>query len=153
MIGALYDALRAELPAVPILLGAQGLAEHAAPPRIVLVPGGEVLEPPTKAGLLQGDGPQTLERPIYTRRSTLSLYLWGRDYGEVEGMLTEVANALHRRYAGLVVPRRGEWIEGGAISLGVAYRLEAEAAIPVSRRDRYVVLESLAMQCARLEGG
>lgn len=142
MLEPLLGLLVQELPAVPIYLGAAGLDQHASPPRIVVVPEGERLEPPTAMSW-----PKTEGQVLYTRRVELSLYLWASSYADVEGMLDEVLTALRKRLGPIAQPRGGEWIEGGAIALGVAYRLRLEVVTPVQMRERYVTLESLALQC------
>ena len=142
MIAEFVQALAQELPAVPIYVGLAGLDEHAHPPRLVVVPERETLEAST-----QYTFPAPAGRPFYARRVRLSLYLWASTYSDVEGMLAEVLTALRKRLGTLAQPRDGEWVEGGAIALGVAYRLGLEVVAPVEGRERYVVLEQLAMQC------
>ena len=142
MIAEFIQVLAQELPAVPIYVGLAGLDEHAHPPRLVVVPERETLEAPT-----QYTFPAPTGRPLYARRVRLSLYLWANAYSDVEGMLAEVLTALRKRLGTLAQPRDGEWVEGGAIALGVAYRLGLEVVAPVEGREQYVILEQLAMQC------
>ncbi len=77
----------------------------------------------------------------------LSLYLWASTYSDVEGMLAEVLTALQAAARHPRPAAGGEWVEGGAIALGVAYRLGLEVVAPVEEQEQYVVLEQLAMEC------
>jgi hypothetical protein len=142
VIAEFVQTLARELPAVPIYVGLAGLDEHAHPPRLVVVPERETVEPPTSHTF-----PPLSGRPIYVRRVRLSLYLWASTYSDVEGMLAEVLTALRQRLGAVAQPRDGEWMEGGAIALGVAYRLGLEVVAPVEEQEQYVVLEHLAMEC------
>lgn len=113
MLTEFVALLAQELPAVPLYLGAAALDEHASPPRIVVVPEGERLEPPTAMAW-----PPEAGQVLYTRRVELSVYLWAHSYADVEGMLDEVLTALRKRLGPLAQPRGGEWIEGGRLPLG-----------------------------------
>lgn len=142
MLTEFVALLAQELPAVPLYLGATALDEHASPPRIVVVPEGERIEPPTALAWPPADG-----QVLWTRRVGLALYLWAHSYQDVEGMLDEVLTAIRKRLGGVVQVVSGEWVEGGAVALGVAYRLRVELPTPVVMRKQYVVLEQLVMQC------
>lgn len=147
MIAQLRDTLIAELPSVPIYLGADGLAQDARPPRIVIVPEGDDFAPPTPL-----QWPTPTGRSLYTRRARVAVWLWATSYTDVEGMLDEVLTALRKRLGNAVEALAGEWIEGGAIALGVAYRLLIVVRAPVEVQETYATLDAIAQTCAVMEG-
>lgn len=143
MITEFVSALTGHLPAVPIYLGDAALDENARPPRLVVVPVAEEMAPPTGISW-----PTPTGKPIYARRVRLALYIWAESWAEVEGALAEVLTAIRKLFGPIATPERGEWVQGGAIAYGVAYRLELTLTTPVEEARQYVILESLALTCA-----
>ncbi|UZX16556.1 hypothetical protein KQ693_05870 [Thermus sp. PS18] len=146
MIRVLYQALRDSLPpGTPLYLGTEALDQNGVPPRLVLVPEQERFTPPGPPFYLDADG----DRPFAVREVGFSLYLWGAGWDETEAMLHE-ALSLARALPLPLSWEGGEWIEGGQLALGVAYRLRGVYRVGVGMRARYGTLEAIAQQCAGL---
>jgi len=152
MIQELFNALVAKLPpGTPLKLGAEEWERHTSPPLIVLIPrsvnfGAAV----GGGGPVQGPmGEQRVKRSLLTRVETFEVLIWGKDYAEVEQVSDELTQALWAETHGSLGMLGGEWVEeaGSVTRLGHVLRLRFAVERPVTRAERWAVLEKWAKEC------
>lgn len=143
MITVFYQELVNELPqGTPIYLGTEYLAEHNAPPRIVMVP---TTESYTMAAKPVGKGESNL-KPLWSRKTRVSFYLWASSYDTVDGLITELATAINK-VAPPAVFLEGSYEVAGWASAGVVYRFDVELETFVTRSETYVVIQQVVGDC------
>lgn len=147
MITNLYQELVLELPAgTPIYLGAEYLNQHDAPPRIVMVPSTDTFKRTQKPVSREF----TTGRPLWSRVSRVSFYLWAASYELIDALLAELSTAINA-----VVPA-AEYIEGayeeeGWVSAGYVYRFDMDIETFVVVAETYAVIEQIAGDCGMAE--
>ena len=147
MIQELFNALVEKLPpGTPLRLGAEEWERHTSPPLIVLIPRGVSFMPAMGGG---GYVQERVERSFLTRVETLEVLIWGKDYAEVEQVSDELTQALWAETHGSLMMLGGEWVEetGGVTRLGHVLRMRFAIERPVTRTERWVVLEKWAKEC------
>jgi len=147
MIQELFNALVEKLPpGTPLKLGAEEWERHTSPPLIVLIPRGVNFTPAIGGG---GYVQERVERPLLTRMEIFEVLVWGRDYAEVEQVSDELTQALWAEAHGSLSMLGGEWVEepGGVTRLGHVLRLRFVVERPVTKAERWVVLEKWAEEC------
>ena len=152
MIQELFNALVEKLPpGTPLRLGAEEWERHTSPPLIVLIPRGVSFGAAVGGGgFVQGSmGEQRVERSLLTRVETFEVLIWGKDYAEVEQVSDELTQALWAETHGSLMMLGGEWVEetGGVTRLGHVLRMRFAIERPVTRTERWVVLEKWAKEC------
>lgn len=132
--------MQVQMPAVKV--GAQAIHAQDAPPRIVWVPGEEVIGPSEGQG---GDGVVN-PRPLFTRRLSLHAHIWAVDIDAAELLINHLVAAVHDVAFGAYVAKSGTWLHNAAdvTAHGVVYVLTLELKIPITReRDITQVVETV----------
>ena len=108
---------------------AGSLAQYGAMPEIAAEPS-EAVE--SFSGT-RGAGAAGQPRSLWTRHARVTVRLWHEDEPKTEELLQHFISAVHRVAAGSYRPVGGRWFTGGAMTKGIAYALEMEFDIPVTR--------------------
>jgi hypothetical protein len=111
------------------------VVRHAAPPRIVVVPTTETIEPAQEIGRQDIPG-GSATRQLYHRELRCEIYCWGRDRTEAQDLLHNTIVALHHGVQGSYRLGQGEWRNEredtfSDLLLGDMLMLEAFVHIPV----------------------
>lgn len=149
MIGQLVAELQALVPGLPVLLGAEALAEHASPPRIVCVPTSATYAAPEAGG---GVGPRgaLVPRALWERTEHVDWYVWADDYEQAEQASDELAAALRAVAGSSVDLVDGQWLhatDAQWLHRGRVYVLRSRIRRPVPRVEQWGVLERWAKEC------
>lgn len=144
MIIELYNDLLTRLPpGTPLYLGRQYLAQHDAPPRLVLIPLLERFNPPDRPQPQPG-------RVLWMREVVMELHVWGQDYAQVEGVLGEAVTALQASLGTALRLENATWEPEGWDKLGTVLALTFSVTAPILRSETFVVLEQIAHECGGL---
>ncbi|AZF88284.1 hypothetical protein [Meiothermus phage MMP17] len=144
MIIELYNDLLTRLPpGTPLYLGRQHLAQHDAPPRLVLAPILERFNPPDRPQPQPG-------RVLWMREVVLELHLWGQDHAQVEALLDEAVTALQASLGTALRLEDASWEPEGWDKLGTVLVLSFSVAAPILRSETFVALEQIAQECGGL---
>lgn len=133
MLSGIVEAFREELarPEVEVLLGADHVAAHGKPLRIVWVPVSDYFSPPARVG---GN-----PRQLYTRNASVTLHIWGADLEATEQLLHDTVAALYRTVSapGLEL-QPTQWLDdkGGLVQHGEVVLLNIALQIPVFDQPR-----------------
>lgn len=126
------------LPVPTYLVGADKLYNLDAPPRIVWVPGREVIAGPHAQG---GDGVSN-PRPLRTRHAQVQVHVWGAhatdaalDLGVTEVLANHLVAAINDVCHGAWDTHSASWDTGQASTTrkGMVYVLDLELQIPFTR--------------------
>jgi hypothetical protein len=125
IVEQMQASLAAAYPEVSFNFGMRGLETQGTPPEIVWVPASRTFEASETFG--------TNPRALWTRRTRLSVYLWGADFGATEDLEDAVIRAAHAAAYGSYEiegsnPEPGEWTQHGE-----SIRLDLAFMIPVDR--------------------
>lgn len=143
MITTLYQELVNELPAgTPIFLGTEYMAEHNAPPRIVMIPSTETY---TMAAKPVGKGESNL-KPLWSRTTRVTFYLWASSYDTVDGLIRDLATAINQ-VAPPAVFIEGSYEIAGWASAGVVYRFDVQLETFVTRAETYATILNIVGDC------
>lgn len=129
-------------PIPEFLLGADQIARHSAPPRVVWVPTVEAIRGPHAQG---GDGVKN-PRPLRTRHAAVQAHVWGEDIPACEALANHLVAAIHDVCHGVHDEVRGDWTVGQAAAnrKGWLYVLEWEVQIPFTRElDVYATVTTM----------
>lgn len=111
--------------------------KYGKPRRIVVEYGSEGFGGPRGAGASGYPG------TLWTRRSLVTVELWGNDLDDAEVLLGHFVAALHDAAHGSYELAGGQWLAGGVSAKGVAYALRVELQIPITREpDTYATITS-----------
>jgi hypothetical protein len=121
------NAVSAEIPGVPSLIGAEHLAANATPPRLVWVPTTDRFDGAEKGG--------SISRSMRTRVAGVDLHIWGDDLAAAETLLHQAVSAVHRVAYGSYEVLAGRWLtdDGRELLLkGRVYVLSLAVRMPVT---------------------
>lgn len=132
-------------PAV-VQFGAEFVAEHNEPPRVVFVPGEDTYGPPNyvQAASTSPGGGQN-PRPIATRYEGATLYIWAGaslnpdgtqqlrdDYAALGALINQTVLSIHRANPGNYTIGRGRNInKPTAVRRGLVYELDITVQVPI----------------------
>lgn len=143
MITALFQELLDELPeGTPLYLGTEYMAEHNAPPRIVMVPTTETY---TMTAKPVGKDVSNL-KPLWSRKTRISFYLWATGYDTIDGLIGDLATAINE-VAPPAVFLEGSYEVAGWASAGIVYRFDVELETFVTKSETYVTIERVIGDC------
>lgn len=137
-ISDVLTSVQALLPAEwTFATGAHAVREAGAPPRVVWVPVGGNIAPPTPQGYRDTTNP----RPLWTRSVNLVAHVWGPDFEATEDMVEAIARALYATCSHHSVQLTSEqWVaEDATARLGDVCLLGFTLAIPVTREPDLTV--------------
>jgi hypothetical protein len=126
IVAEMQAALAAAYPTATINTGQRWLDTHGAPPEIVFVPRARTFLPADK----HAHNP----RALWTRRSPLSVYVWGSDFAATEDLEDAVIRAAHAAAWGSYElegsdPEPDEWQQhGDSIRLDLAFLIPVTEA-------------------------
>ncbi len=130
-----FERVKELLPSVPHFFGAEHLAEHANPPRVVWVPSFDTFGPAKRTG--------RNPKNVLTRAAGADLWLWniagdGNDRLEnhraTEQLLNDVLALLYQEFSGSLEVLRvewGRWQEGAWLNFGGSCVLSIQLDVPI----------------------
>lgn len=148
MITTFHQELVLELPeGTPIYLGAEYLSQHDTPPRIVMVPSTDRFARSQKPVGTR----QSPERPLWSRTTRVSFYLWAASYDLIDSLLDEVSTAINN------VAPAAEYVEGayeeeGWVTNGCIYRFDVELESFITTTGTYTTIENIIGACIQETG-